>query len=143
MVDPSNSFRAVRVGSESGAGLAGWQAVTGRTVVPVTKVPVTYWCPKGHQTTPVFANLSEADIPSSWDCPHCGQTAAREPGMRIAPRSSDEPYKSHLEYAKERRSPDEAEAVVEQALEKLRSRRHEALQQADPAGFPQPDESAG
>jgi hypothetical protein len=131
MVDPSNSFRAVRVGSETGAGLAGWQAVTGRTVVPVTKVPVTYWCPKGHQTTPVFANLSEADIPTSWDCPHCGQTAAREPGGGAAEaRSSDEPYKSHLEYAKERRSPDEAEAVVEQALEKLRRRRREALRRA-------------
>jgi hypothetical protein len=140
MVDPSNSFRAVRVGSETGAGLAGWQAVTGRTVVPVTKVPVTYWCPKGHQTTPVFANLSEADIPTSWDCPHCGQTAAREPGGGGAePRSNDEPYKSHLEYAKERRSPDEAEAVVEQALEKLRRRRREALRRAESARQRQSD----
>jgi hypothetical protein len=140
MVDPSNSFRAVRVGSETGAGLAGWQAVTGRTVVPVTKVPVTYWCPKGHATTPVFANLGEADIPPLWDCPHCGQTAAREPGGGGAEaRGSEEPYKSHLEYAKERRSPDEAEAVVEQALEKLRRRRREALRRAESARQRQSD----
>jgi RNA polymerase-binding protein len=122
IMESSYGLRAVRAGSATGAGLAGWQADTGRIVEMVRKVPVTYWCPQGHETTPVFAELAEMEIPKTWDCPRCGRTACRERGAN-AERPGDEPFKSHLEYAKERRTPEEAERVLQDALDRLRRRR--------------------
>lgn len=73
---PSHGLRAVRVGSVTGAGLAGWQANSGRSLDFVRKVPVRYWCPQGHETVPVFADLTEAEIPSPGTVPN----AARRQG---------------------------------------------------------------
>ncbi|QTG80065.1 RNA polymerase-binding protein RbpA [Arthrobacter crystallopoietes] len=122
VMHPSHGLRAVRVGSVTGAGLAGWQANSGRSHNLVRKVPVRYWCPQGHETVPVFADLTEAEIPQSWDCPRCGQTAGRERGLLVQP-SGDEPFKSHLEYVKERRTPAEAAEALDRALAELRRHR--------------------
>ncbi|MFD1211462.1 RNA polymerase-binding protein RbpA [Arthrobacter sp. GCM10027362] len=125
MANASNPFRGIRIGSASGAGLAGWQAETGRSPVDVHKLPVTYRCPQGHETTPVFADLAEEEIPEYWDCPRCGRTGTRRPEA-VFGDSRTEPYKSHLDYAKERRSPAEAEEVLARALGELRRSRGEA-----------------
>jgi hypothetical protein len=125
MANASNSFRGIRIGSASGAGLAGWQAETGRMPVEVHKIPVTYRCPQGHETTPVFADLVEEEIPECWDCPRCGGTGSRHQDQGPA-TSRSEPYKSHLDYAKERRSPAEAEEVLARALGELRRSRGES-----------------
>jgi hypothetical protein len=87
---------------------------------PAPRREVTYWCGAGHESEVRFA----ADVvpPESWDCPRCGQPAgldrAKPPG-----RTRSEPYKSHLAYVKERRSDADGEAILAEALSKVRQRR--------------------
>ena len=81
---------------------------------------VRYWCAAGHELEVRFA----ADVapPETWDCARCGQPAgldrANPPGRMRA-----EPYKSHLAYVKERRSDADGEAILAEALAKVRQRR--------------------
>lgn len=85
---------------------------------------VTYWCANGHESRPSFA--MEADVPDHWDCPRCGlpggQNQQKPPS---APRN--EPYKTHLAYVKERRSDADGQAILEEALARLRKQRGEGL----------------
>ncbi|MGC5017962.1 RNA polymerase-binding protein RbpA [Micromonospora sp. DT47] len=81
---------------------------------------VTYWCRNDHVTEIRVA--LEAEEPPLWDCPRCGLPAGRDaenPPGRVRP----EPYKTHLAYVKERRSPAEGEAILAEALAALRQRR--------------------
>ncbi len=81
---------------------------------------VTYYCVQGHVSAPYFA--LEADVPDVWDCPRCGLPASQdEENPPPLPRS--EPYKTHLAYVKERRSEEDGEAILEEALAALRQRR--------------------
>lgn len=81
---------------------------------------VTYFCANDHQTALNFA--LEAEPPESWDCPRCGLPASHDAENRpTAPKT--EPYKTHLAYVKERRSEDEAQVILTEALDSLRSRR--------------------
>jgi hypothetical protein len=83
---------------------------------------VRFFCANGHETTPAFA--IEAAVPETWDCPRCGYPAGRESAEPpAAPRN--EPYKTHLAYVKERRSDADGDALLEEALARLRSRRGE------------------
>jgi hypothetical protein len=80
---------------------------------------VSFWCANGHETRPAFA--VDAVIPDSWDCPRCGFPAGQDrenvPG---APHS--EPYKTHLAYVRERRNDADGDAILEEALARLRER---------------------
>jgi len=81
---------------------------------------VTYFCINDHQTLLHFA--LEAEPPESWDCPRCGMPASADSENRpTAPKT--EPYKTHLAYVKERRSEDEAQVILTEALDSLRARR--------------------
>jgi hypothetical protein len=84
---------------------------------------ISFFCANGHEVKPAFA--MEADVPDTWDCPRCGFPAGREsttpPGAHRT-----EPYKTHLAYVKERRSDTDGEAILEEALLKLRQRRGES-----------------
>ena len=81
---------------------------------------VAYWCCNGHETRPSFA--VDAEVPDTWDCPRCGLPAGQnEESPPAAPRN--EPYKTHLAYVKERRSEADGEAILAEALSKIRSRR--------------------
>jgi hypothetical protein len=83
---------------------------------------VSFFCANGHETTPAFA--LDAPVPEGWDCPRCGYPAGRESGAPpAAPRN--EPYKTHLAYVKERRSDADGDAILEEALNRLRARRGE------------------
>lgn len=66
----------------------------------------------------------EADVPENWDCPRCGLPAGRDEQTPPAP-PRNEPYKTHLAYVKERRSDADGEAILEEALAKLRRQREE------------------
>lgn len=67
----------------------------------------------------------DAEIPQEWDCPRCGLPAGLDKeNPPAAPRT--EPYKSHLAYVKERRSDADGEAILAEALERLRRRRGES-----------------
>jgi hypothetical protein len=81
--------------------------------------PVSFWCANDHEVQPVFA--LEAVIPDQWDCPKCGLPAGRDQTTRpTAPRV--EPYKTHLAYVRERRTEADAEALLQEALSRLRGR---------------------
>jgi len=84
---------------------------------------ISFFCANGHETRPAFA--LDAAIPDQWDCVRCGFPAGRESAAPpAAPRT--EPYKTHLAYVKERRSDAEGEALLAEALRRLRERRGEA-----------------
>ncbi|GAA4036140.1 MULTISPECIES: RNA polymerase-binding protein RbpA [Allokutzneria] len=83
---------------------------------------VSYFCSNGHEVKPSFA--LEAEEPETWDCPRCGLPAGRDSHEPPAP-PRNEPYKTHLAYVKERRSDSDGEAILEEALAKLRQQRGE------------------
>lgn len=81
---------------------------------------VSYFCANEHDTSLAFS--IEAEVPESWDCPRCGLPASPDSDNRpTAPKT--EPYKTHLAYVKERRSEAEAQVILSEALESLRSKR--------------------
>jgi hypothetical protein len=80
---------------------------------------VTFYCANGHETRPSFA--TEAAVPETWDCPRCGLPAGQDKANPpAAPKI--EPYKTHLAYVKERRSDADGEAILNEALAKLRDK---------------------
>ena len=106
-------------GSRIGAGPMG-EAERGEAA---PRQSVTYFCSRDHETVLQFS--IEAEVPDSWDCPRCGMPASIDQENRpTAPKT--EPYKTHLAYVKERRTPEEAEQLLEEALQKLRARRGQA-----------------
>ncbi|MFT4189219.1 MAG: RNA polymerase-binding protein RbpA [Aeromicrobium sp.] len=103
-------------GSRIGAGPMG-EAERGQAA---PRQNVSYFCANDHETALVFS--VEAEAPESWDCQRCGLPASSDTENRLsAPKT--EPYKTHLAYAKERRSDDEAKQILDEALQLLRSRR--------------------
>ncbi len=78
---------------------------------------VSFWCSHGHETRPSFA--TEAAIPEQWDCPKCGYPASRDKANPPAPQRN-EPYKTHLAYVRERRTDVDGDAILAEALAKLR-----------------------
>ncbi|TAK69590.1 MAG: RNA polymerase-binding protein RbpA [Actinomycetota bacterium] len=101
-------------GSRVGAGPMG-EAERGDAA---PRLRVSFWCAKGHETRPSFA--SDAAVPDSWDCPRCGWPAGQDEHNPPSPPKI-EPYKTHLAYVKERRSHDDGEAILTEALERLRA----------------------
>ena len=100
-------------GSRVGAGPMG-EAERGE---PAPRRRISYWCANAHESRPSFAD--DAEIPDTWDCPRCGLPAGQN---RETPPSApkNEPYKTHLAYVKERRSDADGEAILAEALAKLR-----------------------
>jgi hypothetical protein len=84
---------------------------------PAPRRRISYWCANAHESRPSFAD--EAEIPDTWDCPRCGLPAGQD---RETPPTApkNEPYKTHLAYVKERRSDADGEAILAEALAKLR-----------------------
>lgn len=81
---------------------------------------ISYFCAKGHETRPAFA--VDAEIPEEWECTRCGLPANLDENNPPPPPKIT-PYKTHLAYVKERRSDDEASAILTEALDLLRDRR--------------------
>ncbi|HKS52941.1 MAG TPA: RNA polymerase-binding protein RbpA [Pseudonocardiaceae bacterium] len=107
-----NAIRGTRVG----AGPMG-ESERGETA---PRHRVSYWCANGHESRPSFA--VDAEEPELWDCPRCGFPAGRNAQQPPdAPRN--EPYKTHLAYVKERRSDADGEAILAEALARLKESR--------------------
>ena len=66
--------------------------------------------------------IDEEEIPDVIDSPSTGLPAGRDKESPPAV-SKLEPYKTHLAYVKERRTEEEAAALLEEALQQLRARR--------------------
>ncbi|GAA1791369.1 RNA polymerase-binding protein RbpA [Leucobacter iarius] len=118
----SNAIRGARVGSgpmgEMDHG------------VRADRKEVSYWDALGNETVRYFsADVAEEEIPEQIDSPHSGLPAGRD--QNNPPELlKNEPYKTHLAYVKERRTPEEAEELLEEALQKLRARRGSARSKA-------------
>ena len=103
-------------GSRVGAGPMG-EAERGEAA---PRLSVGFWCANRHESRIAFA--SDAEVPETWDCPRCGLPAGSdEQNPPPAPRT--EPYKTHLAYVRERRSDEDGDALLEEALARLRARR--------------------
>ena len=106
------SGNAIR-GSRVGAGPMG-EAERGESA---PRNRISFWCANKHETRPSFA--AEAVVPETWDCPRCGFPAGQDEHNPPAP-SRNEPYKTHLAYVRERRTDADGEAILAEALAKLR-----------------------
>lgn len=80
---------------------------------------ISFWCANLHHTQPSFAQ--EAAIPETWDCPRCGFPAGQDRD-HPPPPPSHEPYKTHLAYVRERRTDADGEAILAEALQRLKQR---------------------
>ncbi len=80
---------------------------------------IAFWCSNRHETRPSFSE--EAAIPETWDCPRCGFPAGRDKDHPPAPPKT-EPYKTHLAYVRERRNQEDGDAILAEALAKLRGK---------------------
>ena len=105
-------------GSRVGAGPMG-EAERGDAAPRLT---VSYWCSRGHETSPSFAIEEGAVVPEFWDCPRCGLPAGQDRENPPGPMRN-EPYKTHLAYVKERRTDDDGANLLDEALGALRARR--------------------
>lgn len=102
-------------GSRVGAGPMG-EAERGEAA---PRIRVSFWCANAHETRPSFAE--EAQIPETWDCPRCGLPAGKDKDAPPAPPKT-EPYKTHLAYVRERRNEADGEAILQEALQRLRGK---------------------
>lgn len=85
------------------------------------RLVISYWCANGHETRPSFSEEANETIPAQWDCPRCGLPAGMDrENPPAAPKI--EPYKTHLAYVKERRSEADGQALLDEALGRLRER---------------------
>ena len=83
---------------------------------------ISYWCANGHETRPSFAEEAAREAPVTWDCPRCGFPGGQDQ-QNPPSRTRNEPYKTHLAYVKERRSDEDGEAILGEAIAALRARR--------------------
>jgi len=103
-------------GSRVGAGPMG-EAERGDAA---PRVRLSFYSAHGHESRPAFA--VDAPIPDEWDCPRCGWPAGRDQDNPPQP-TKNEPYKTHLAYVKERRDDKDGDAILAEAIEKLRGER--------------------
>ena len=80
---------------------------------------VAFWCANGHETRPSFSD--DAAVPETWDCTRCGFPAGQDRANPPSPHKI-EPYKTHLAYVRERRNDEDGEAILAEALAKLRGK---------------------
>lgn len=114
----SNAGSAIR-GSRVGAGPMG-EADRG---YQAPRVERNYYCSNGHATNRAFAaNVEDLEIPEQLDCPNCGLPAGQDKDNPPI-IAKHEPYKTHLAYVKERRTEDEANELLEEAVAAVRERR--------------------
>ena len=77
------------------------------------RLRTVYDCPNGHETAMPFA--AEADIPPTWECRVCGETALLRDGEQPEAKKV-KPARTHWDMLLERRSTDELEEVLAERL---------------------------
>jgi len=114
----STGGSAIR-GSRIGAGPMGEQD----RGFKADRVDLTYYCINGHVNHVSFAaTVDAAEIPEQLDCPNCGLPSGQDKNNPPV-IAKHEPYKTHLAYVKERRTQEEADALLEEAVAAVRDRR--------------------
>lgn len=78
---------------------------------------VGFDCPKGHHFTITFAE--EAELPTEWECPRCGDPARRSDGAEHVEKPG-KPPRTHWDMLRERRSVEELEDLLAERLDEIR-----------------------
>jgi hypothetical protein len=90
------------------------------------RIQVSYWDALGNETVRFFsAQVDPEEIPDIIDSPSSGLPAGRDKD-NPPELPSNEPYKTHLAYVKERRTEKEAKTILEESLQKLRKKKGSA-----------------
>lgn len=115
-----------------GTRLGGAMSLETGDKTPAADTYLTVWvCPDGHEFTVPFS--LDAVRPDSWDCKVCGAPATdpRSDGTAVNPDTvtrmdirgrATRPVKTHMDHVRERRTPAELEALLDEALRDLRTR---------------------
>jgi hypothetical protein len=84
---------------------------------------VSFWCCAGHTTTVRLS--ADIDIPQRWPCGKCTEAAGPDPEQPPAPAipAPANGGRTPLEYLQMRRSPEEGERALAEALDRLRASR--------------------
>jgi len=109
----SEPVRGTRLGSTSNESLDGVQFSPRQTI--------KYNCTNGHETELIFA--AEVEIPDTWDCRKCGSVATREGAQVAAENTEAAPARTHFDLVLERRTREELEDILSEALSDLKKRR--------------------
>ncbi len=118
MASGGSAIRGTRVGS-------GPMGEQDRGII-ADRIQVSYWDALGNETVRFFsAQVDPEEIPDIIDSPSSGLPAGRDKD-NPPELPSNEPYKTHLAYVKERRTEKEAKEILEEALQKLRKKKGSA-----------------
>ena len=112
----SDSLRGNRLGSES------QENTRGVTLSP--RQTTEYVCPSEHITEIIFA--AEAEIPAVWDCKTCYKPAKLKDSAEVEEIDDLKTPKTHFEQLLERRSREDLEIILKEAIADLRKRRKKA-----------------
>ena len=82
---------------------------------------VTYWCADDHET--VLTLALEADVPSTWDCDRCSGPASTDRGTALPAGPTRWFPRTPYEFLMMRRSPEDGERILAEALAALRRHR--------------------
>lgn len=109
----SEPVRGSRLGTTSN------ESAEGVTLSP--RQTISYTCPNTHVSELIFA--AEVEIPESWDCKKCGQLARRDGSEEPEQIADEKVIRTHFDLLLERRSRDELEVILQEALADLKERR--------------------
>ncbi|MFM6968661.1 MAG: RNA polymerase-binding protein RbpA [Microbacteriaceae bacterium] len=85
------------------------------------RTAVSYWDSEGNETVRYYAaDVPDDQIPEIIDSPTTGLPAGRDKNNPPL-IAKTEPYKTHLAYVKERRTEEEAQEILAEAIERLRT----------------------
>lgn len=100
-----------------GSGLGSKSLVEPATVELAPRQEIGFDCPKSHHFTVVFAE--EAELPTEWECPRCGEVARRSDGVEPEAKQT-KPVRTHWDMLRERRSIAELEDLLAERLDEIR-----------------------
>lgn len=101
-----------------GARLGGQSFEDERGVEMAPRQQVGYACGQGHEF--VIPMAEEAEVPSTWECPRCGEEAHRVDGDEPEAKRT-KPSRTHWDMLLERRSIPELEEILSERLTMLRA----------------------
>lgn len=102
-----------------GAGLGSKSFEDEKSIEFAPRQEIGFDCPNDHHFTCAFSD--EAELPTSWECPRCGQVAKRSDGVEMIVKEG-KPQRTHWDMLLERRSISELEDLLAERLDEVRAR---------------------
>ncbi len=100
-----------------GHGLGSKSFEDGTGVELAARQELAFMCPNEHLFALTFA--LEAELPTEWECPRCGEMSRRTDGVEPEPKPV-KPVRTHWDMLRERRSIEELEEILAERLEQIR-----------------------